>query len=222
MIVSSAFPKTVARNGKVPHLRLEPDGFKGIYSIEMTVEDSHRASTTMIEYIGNISRGERDRNAPVVYAPDTIHCVVNEICVIDASETGDKDRYVSNFGFFNVVTGERLVNPSGDYCSGSICNHIFTYPGTYKIRVEANYFDDDPDDHRESEVGSKVVTVIVSRDNIGVSVAPAVILTPTAIATIAFTPKPVTRVRTNTVEEPKEKKGWEKILSYIIDIIKTL
>jgi len=182
-IVSSAAPRTAARNGKVPHLRLKPDGFKEIYSIEMTVVDSHGASTIVIGYIGNISRGQNDRNAPVVYAPDTIYCVVNEVCEIDASETTHKDRYVSNFRFYDIGAKEQLKNPREDYCSGSVCSHIFTYPGTYRIEIKANYFDKDLDDYRESEIGSKIVTVIVISN---VSAIPTLTITPT----LKPTPKP--------------------------------
>ena len=215
-IVSSAAPRTVRRDGKIPHLRLKPDGFKGVYSIEMTVEDSHLASTTMVEYIGNILRGKNDRNAPIVYTPDIIYCIVGEVCEIDASETEDKDKYVSNFGFYNVVTKERLSNLKGDYCSGSVCNHIFTYPGTYRVKIEANYFNGD--DRRESEVGSKIVTVIVGLGNVSVAPAPILISTPVPVVPVS---KPTARVEVNAVKEPEtEKGGFKKILSDIMDKIK--
>lgn len=208
----------IARGGKVPILSLKPGRKEEIYSIEMMVGDSHGAITAKTKPIGNIKLGKTGKDIPIVSAPDIIYCVVGEVCKIDASETTDEDKDISNLGFYNAKTSERLINSRGDYCSGPICRYNFTYPGTYKIRIEANYFDGDS--RRESKVGSKIVTVVVSPSN--VSIAPTAALTPTATPTIAFIPNPVARVRTDTIEEHRKKKWSERIISDISNIIDTI
>lgn len=203
--IVSSVSRTASR-GKVSSLRLKPEEI-GIYFIEMTVEDSHGAATTMNKTI-QVTKGNTGKDIPVVRAPDTIYCIVNEVCRIDASETTRRDKYVSNFRFYNVATKEQLVNPAGHYYSGSVCNHIFTYPGTYRIRIEANYFDED-------NIGSKIVTVIVSSGNV---FAPTP--TPTATPTSIAVSRPVVR-ETIMPEEPEIKEeGFKKFFQDIIDIIK--
>lgn len=214
--------RAIGRNGEIPHLRLRPNWFQGVYRIDMTVENSHGLSTTATGYVGNIFRGKNDRNAPIARAPDIIYCVVGEVCVIDASETADRDKYVSNFGFYVVGGGkvkEQLANPEGHFCSGPICKHSFTYPGIREVEIEAKYFDGD--DRRESEVGTKVVRVVVK------SVEPVIITTPTIVITPMPAPTAIPKlveqiyIETNIIEEPEiEKRGIRKFLSDIINAIK--
>ena len=206
-IVSSA-SKTASR-GKVSSLRLKPAGI-GIYFIEFTAYDSHLAPTTVNETI-QVVKGNTGKDIPVIYAPDIVNCIVDEICVIDASETLERDKDVSNFGFYNVATGEQLANPEGHYCSGPKCKHNFTYPGTYRIKITANYFD-------EENIGSKIVTVVVSSGN--VSAMPTPVLMPTIAPTSVVVSKPAVPAKTSATKEPEtEKRGLEKIVSGIIDII---
>ncbi|MCK5642129.1 MAG: hypothetical protein KAJ19_15095, partial [Gammaproteobacteria bacterium] len=70
----------------------------------------------------------------------------------------------STFGFY-YSNGEQIVNSDGDYCSGPVCEFIPTYPGTHEIKITAKYFGND-------NIGSKVITVIVSENKTSVTPLP--------------------------------------------------
>ncbi len=204
-VVSSA--SRTASRGKISSLKLKPEGIKVCF-IELTAYDSHLASTTVNKTI-QVVKGDTGKDIPIVRAPDIIYCIVGKMCRIDASETLNRDKNVSSFGFYDVRTSERLANLEGDYCSGPVCRHNFTYPGTYRIKITANYFDED-------NIGSKIVTVIVSPGNVSITPTPTPATIPTSKPTKAC-------VKISAPEEPETKKrSLEKFFSGIIAIIDTI
>ena len=203
-IVSSS--TKIARYGKVSSFRLKPGGI-GIKTIELTAWDSHKASTTKNETIC-VVKGNTGKDVPIVRASDTVYCIVGEVCVIDASAT---DRDVSSFRFYNADTEEQLANPKGNYCSGPVCNHNFTYPGTYRIRIEANYFNQD-------NTGYKIVTVVVNPSDTSVTSDP----TPTPIPqteTISPSPRQTFLDQESTATESADKIPGMEVWTAIIMII---
>ena len=214
-IIDSA-SKTVTRDREIPYLKVKPEGM-GVYFIEYVVKDSHGLTSTVNETI-EVIKGSTGKDIPIVRAPNTIYCVVNEVCEIDASETRNKDEYVSNFGFYLVddkgKVKERLANSEGDYCSGPICRYNFTYPGTYRIKITANYFDEDND---EDDIGFKIVMVIVSSGDVSVMSTPVLVLTPAA--TSAPTSAPTIQIEAGAREE---QEGIKEYLESLFKAIKNV
>jgi hypothetical protein len=147
-----------ARNGKTPVLKLKAKAV-GIYTIVLTVWDSHGLSATASEKIG-VVKGNTGKDVPVIYTQDVVYCLAGEVCKISAYETVLRDEKVSKFSFYDVTyeeqNKERLTNKYG-FCSSSVCSHIFGYPGTYKIKITASYFGSD-------KSSSKIITVVVKSD----------------------------------------------------------
>ena len=167
---------SVARRGyegrEIPYLSLKPNGW-GIYSFKATITDSHGLTSSATKTF-EVEKGNTIKDIPVIFvSDDVIYCKVGEECKIDASKTTRRDSKVSTFGYY-YSNGEEIVNSNGDYCSGPVCKFIPTYPGNHKIKITAKYFGND-------NIGSKIITVIVSSNKTVPTLTPTLIPTPTRV-----------------------------------------
>ncbi|MEA1936987.1 MAG: hypothetical protein U9N04_02645 [Patescibacteria group bacterium] len=207
--------RMVAKDREIPCLRLRPEGV-GIYFVEYTVEDSHGLTSTVNEPI-EVNKGNTGKDVPVIDTPDTINCVVGEVCKIKTVSRGNRDNATATgFEYWLMHEGkktERLSSSiSGGFCSGPECSQVFEYPGTYTIMIEGRYFEGN--NRRESKIGSGIVTVIVS-SNVSATPMSTPVLTPAMTLTSVVRPTVVfVENATKKIARP-EKSGWESFFSWM-------
>lgn len=170
---------SLKKGSSIPSVKVKAKE-KGLYSLEVKIIDSHGLSSDVMRVIVPVEKGTTGKDFPVLIINNSFSCDQHKICKIDASKTIDYDKDVSSFSFCNGK--EDLRNEDG-ICSGSICNTIFTYPGTYKITVMAGYF--------QGKTSSKTVTVTVRPSSAISTSTSAPATTPSTPAQTISTPTPI-------------------------------
>jgi len=156
--------------------RLRPEG-REIYSIEVALKDSHGMISLVAIEMFKVEKGDTGKDIPVIFVSDIIYCTQGEECKIDASETHSRDKDISTFGYY--LDGKEILNKDGNICSGRVGSFVFDYPDTFEIEVRGKYFGND-------NIGSKIITVVVSKNETTPALISTLTPAPTSIETSRY------------------------------------